>query len=202
MYDSILVVVDWYTKMVKYFPTRETIKAPELADLFVAKIIMQYKLPESIITDRGSLFTSEYWSMFCYSLMICKKLSIAYHSQTNSQTERQNQTLENYLCAYVNYLQDDWVSLLPMAEFTYNNSFNATIKGTLFKMLMGYNPTMETTVKDTNVKEGILHIKECTEYLGHIRNKIVECWTEAIKSQAKFHNKRYINNEFKVDQKV
>ena len=90
MYDSILVVVDQYTKMVKYFPTREIIKTPELADLFVTKIIMQYKSPELIVTDRGSLFTSEYWSMFYYSLMIRKKLSTAYHSQTDSQTEWQN----------------------------------------------------------------------------------------------------------------
>ena len=167
-----------------------------------AKIITQYKSPESIITDRGSLFTSEYWSTFCYLLMICKKLSTAYHPQTDSQTEWQNQTLENYLCAYINYLQNDWVSLLPIAEFVYNNSFNTTIKGTLFKMLMGYDPMMEITVKDANVKEGIPHMKECTEYLSHIRNKMVECWTEAVKSQAKFHNKRHINKEFKVDQKV
>ena len=77
--------------------------------------------------------------MFYYSLMIHKKLSTAYHPQANGQTEQQNQTLENYLCAYINYLQDDWVSLLPTAEFAYNNSFNATIKGTLFKMLMEYD---------------------------------------------------------------
>ena len=188
--------------MVKYFPMREIIKAPELADLFIAKIITQYKSPESIITDRGSLFTSEYWSMFCYSLMICKKLSTVYHPQTDSETEWQSQTLENYLCAYINYLQDDWVSLLPTAEFAYNNSFNATIKGTPFKMLMEYDPTIETMVKDANMKEGILHMKECMEYLSHIRNKMVACWTEAVKSQAKFHNKRYINKEFKVGQKV
>ena len=69
-----------------------------------------------------------------------------------------------------------------MAEFAYNNSFNATIKGTPFKMFMEYDLMMETTVKDANVKEGILHTKECTEYLSHIRNKMVECWTEAVKS--------------------
>ena len=69
-------------------------------------------------------------------------------------------------------------------------------------MLMEYNPTMKITVKDANVKEGILHVKECMEYLSYIRNKMVECWTEAVKSQAKFHNKRYINKEFKVDQEI
>ena len=168
VYHSVLVVVNQYTKIAKYFPTRETIKAPELADLFLVRIIIQYRSPESIISDRGGLFTSGYWSMFSYSLMIHKKLSTAYHPQTDSQTEYQNQTLENYLQLYVNYLQDNWVSLLPVVEFTYNNSFNTTIKRTPFQMLIDYDPMMEIGARDNILEKEMPHTQECTEYLTHI----------------------------------
>ena len=157
MYGSVLVVVNQYMKIAKYFPTREIIKAPELADLFVVTIIIQYRSPESIISDKSGLFTSGYWSMFSYLLIIYKKLSTVYHSQTDSQTEHQNQTLENYLQLYVNYLQDNWVSLLLAVEFAYNNSFNTTIKGTLFQILIDYNPTIEISARDNILEEKMLH---------------------------------------------
>jgi Integrase core domain. len=65
-YDAILVVVDRYTKMAKYFPIRNTLNAAELADLFHKKIVCNYGTPSSIISDRGSLFTSQFWSSLCF----------------------------------------------------------------------------------------------------------------------------------------
>lgn len=70
------------------------------------------------------------------------RLSIAYHPRINSQTERTNQTLEQYLRHYINYQQDNWAGLLPLAQFTYNNTIYVTTKETLFFANYGYNPSI------------------------------------------------------------
>ena len=85
------------------------------------------------------LFTSKFWSSLCYFLGIKKKLSTAFHPQTDGQTERQNSTMEAYLRAFVNWEQDDWARLLPMAEFAYNNAKNANTGHTPFKLNCGYH---------------------------------------------------------------
>ena len=90
VYNAILVVVNCFTKMVKYFPIRETMAAPQLAELFCNEIVKQYGTPRSIVTDRGSIFTSEYWSTLCYYMKAKCKLSTAFHPQIDGQTECQN----------------------------------------------------------------------------------------------------------------
>ena len=101
-YDSILVIVDRLTKMVHYEPVKITIDAPGLAEVIIDVVVRHHGLPDSIITDWGSLFTSKFWSLLCYFLEIKRKLSTAFHPQTNGQTKRQNSTMEAYLRAFVN----------------------------------------------------------------------------------------------------
>ena len=96
-YDSILVIVDQLTKMVHYEPVKVTIDAPGLAEVILDVVVCHHGLPDSIVTDRGSLFTSKFWSSLCYFLGIKQKLSTAFHPQTDGQTERQNSTMEAYL---------------------------------------------------------------------------------------------------------
>ena len=96
-YDSILVIVDRLTKMVHYEPVKVTIDAPGLAEVIIDVVVRHHGLPDSIVTDRGSLFTSKFWSLLCYFLGIKQRLSTAFHSQTDGQTERQNSTMEAYL---------------------------------------------------------------------------------------------------------
>ena len=83
-----------------------------------------------------------FWSALCHYMHIKERLSMAFHPQTDGQTERQNQTLEQYLRAYIIYQQDDSVKLLPMAEYAYNNAVHATTSMTLFKALMRYDPDL------------------------------------------------------------
>ena len=116
-YDSILVIVDRLTKMVHYEPVKVTIDAPGLAEVILDVVVRHHGLPDSIVSDRGSLFTSKFWSSLCYFLGIKQRLSTAFHPQTDGQTERQNSTMEAYLRAFVNFEQNDWARLLPMAGF-------------------------------------------------------------------------------------
>ena len=106
-YDSILVIVNWLTKMVHYEPVKVTIDAPCLAEVIIDVVVRHHSLPDSIVTDRGSLFTSKFWSSLCYFLDIKRKLSTAFHPQTDGQTERQNSTMEAYLRAFVNFEQNN-----------------------------------------------------------------------------------------------
>ena len=139
-YDSILVIVDRLTKMVHYEPVKITIDAPGLAKVIIDVVVRYHGLPDSIITDWSSLFTSKFWSSLCYFLGIKRRLSTAFHPQTNGQTERQNSTMKAYLKAFVNWEQNDWARLLPMAEFAYNNAKNASTGHTPFELNCGFHP--------------------------------------------------------------
>jgi len=101
-------------------------------------------LPKDIITERGSIFTSDLWKETTKQLGIERRLSTAFHPQTDRQTERTNSTLEQYLRAYVNYQQDNWKALLPMAEFAYINGYQERIKRTPFFANSGVHPEYQT----------------------------------------------------------
>ncbi len=82
-YDSILVIVDQLTKMVYYEPVKVTIDAPALAKVIIEAVVRHHGLPDSIVSDRGSVFTSKFWSSLCHFLGIKQILSIVFHSQTD-----------------------------------------------------------------------------------------------------------------------
>jgi transposase InsO family protein len=140
--DAILNIIDRYSREAIHIPTTTDISASEFATLFEREVIGRHGAPKSIISDRGSLFTSEWWSTFCHELAIKRKFSTAFHPQIDGVTERQNQTLECYLRCYVNYQQDDWVRLLPAAEFTYNSSVYSATGKTLMEMTRRYTPAI------------------------------------------------------------
>ena len=96
-YDSILVILNRLTKMVHYELVKVTINAPGLAKVIIDVVVQHHGLPVLIISDRGAIFTSKFWSSLCYFLGIKRKLSIAFHLQTDNYTERENSTIEAYL---------------------------------------------------------------------------------------------------------
>ena len=126
--------------MVHYKPVKITINALGLAEVIIDVVVRHYGLPDSIIIDWGSLFTSKFWSLLCYFLDIKQKLSTAFYLQTDDQTKRQNSTIEAYLRVFVNFEQNNWARLLLMAEFAYNNAKNASTRHTLFELNCGYHP--------------------------------------------------------------
>ena len=87
-YDSILVIIDWLTKIVHYKPVKITINALGLAKVILDVVVWHHSFSDLIVFDRGSLFTSKFWSLLCYFLNIKRKLSTAFYPQKNSQTKR------------------------------------------------------------------------------------------------------------------
>jgi transposase InsO family protein len=199
VYDAILVIVDRYTKMARYIPTQKTATSTDLADLFIHEIVRFFGLPHGIVSDRGSVFTSRFWADFCFIAKVKRRLSTAFHPQTDGQTERQNQTLEQYLRSYVSIKQDDWVSLLPLAEFAYNNSCHPTMKISPFFACYGFHPrlTCEATEKATVPNAG-----ERISQLADTRKKLETNWEQASEYQRAYYNKHHRPQVFNVGDKV
>ena len=146
--DTILVIVCRHTKGAKFVPTEETITAEECAYEVSKALMSEHGIPEEFITDRDKLFTSKYWNTFLAKLGVKKKLSTSFHPETDGQTERTNQTLEQYLRMYANKLQDNWVELLPTAQLAYNSTRSATTKYSPHYANYGYEPTAHRDPKD------------------------------------------------------
>jgi transposase InsO family protein len=141
-YDYLMTVTDRLTKFIHLIPTTTTMTASQLASLLMGHVIVNHGMPRYITSDRDKLFTSKFWQSLTDLMGIEQRLTTAYHPQANGQTERANQTVEQYLRHYVNYQQDDWVTYLPMAQFAYNNAIHSTTGETPFFANYGYNPTL------------------------------------------------------------
>src|SRR5690606_7078324 len=143
-FDAIYVVVDRLTKMAHFIPTTSDVDAEGTARLFRDNIFRLHGLPRSLVSDRGTQFVNRFTKDLCKLLHIKQKLSTAYHPETDGQTERINQVLEQYLRGYCSYLQDDWIDWLTMAEFTYNNTISAGVGNvTPFFANYGYHPRFD-----------------------------------------------------------
>jgi transposase InsO family protein len=123
----------------RHFIPTETLSAGELVDAFVSRIYSLHGCSETIISDRGGNFISEFWELSS-RLGIVLKHSLAYHPETDGQTERLNAILEQYLRAYMNFAQDDWVDWLPLAEFAANNATSETTGYTPSTPALASNP--------------------------------------------------------------
>ncbi|KAF8700885.1 hypothetical protein RHS03_06604, partial [Rhizoctonia solani] len=144
--NTIWVVVDCFLKMAHFIPTVKTIKAPDLAQLFLQHIFQAHGLPNTIISNCGSIFVSQFWTHLHKLIGICLKHLTAYHPCTNGQTKHINQIIEAYLRCYTSYQQDDWVNYLPLAEFAYNNHTLSSSQQSPFYANYGFHPTFEPCI--------------------------------------------------------
>ncbi|KAJ9561776.1 hypothetical protein OSB04_006936 [Centaurea solstitialis] len=135
--DTIWVIVDRLTKSAHFLPIKETYSIDKLAQLYVGEIVMRHGVPISIISDRDSRFTSRFWQSLQAALGTRVDLSTAYHPQTDGQTERTIQTLEDMLRACVLEFGGSWDDHLPLVEFSYNNSYHASIQCAPYEALYG-----------------------------------------------------------------
>ncbi|CCO34997.1 Retrotransposable element Tf2 155 kDa protein type 2 [Rhizoctonia solani AG-1 IB] len=120
--NSILVVVDGFSKMVHFIPCKETATAEDIAQLFLEHVWKLHGTPKHTVSDRGPTFNSKFLRALYKALHIAPSYSTAYHPQSDGQTEIKNQWLEAYLCPLINHRQSDWVDWLPLAEFAHNNA--------------------------------------------------------------------------------
>jgi hypothetical protein len=136
-YDSIWVIVDRLTKVAHFILIKTTYKGSQLAELYMARIMCLQGVPKKIVSDRGSQFTSRFWRSFHENMNTKLNFSTAYHPQTDGQTERTNQVLEDMLRTCALQHGGSWDKSLPYAELSYNNSYQASLKMSPFEALYG-----------------------------------------------------------------
>ena len=136
-HDTIMVVVDRFTKFAHFVPLRHPFNAKQVPRAFWENVVKLHGIPVSIVSDRDKIFTSHLWRELLAGAGTKLLYSTAYHPQTDGQSERVNQCMEMYLRCAVQDSPHQWRRWLPMAEFWYNSTFHASLKGTPFKALYG-----------------------------------------------------------------
>nr|CAB3451516.1 unnamed protein product [Digitaria exilis] len=173
-HNAIWVIVDRLTKVAHFIPIKEDHRTEQLAELYVDRILKLHGAPKSIVSDRGSEFTSRFWQSLNRALGTELKYSSAYHPQTDGQTERVNQILEDLLRACVLTYGSDWEKSLPYAEFSYNNSYQESLQMSPFEAL--YGRKCRTPLMWSETGEQIIFgpdtIKQAEESVAKIRENL------------------------------
>ncbi|KAI3754801.1 hypothetical protein L1987_54592 [Smallanthus sonchifolius] len=173
-HDSIWVIIDRLTKSVHFLPIREEYRVEKLARIYIDEIVSRHGIPLNIISDRDSRFTSRFWQSLQSALGTRLDLRTAYHPQTDGQTERTIQTLEDMLRACVIDFGGNWNSHLPLIEFSYNNSYHTSINMAPFEALYGrkcLSPICGNEIGEAQIPGPEL-IQETTDKISLIRDNI------------------------------
>jgi transposase InsO family protein len=136
-HDSIWVIVDRLTKTAHFIPVLTTYSVERYAEIYVDLIVHLHGVPKTILSDRGTQFVARFWAQVYESLGTKLIHSSSYHPHTDGQTERVNQIVEDMLRACVIYFDKTWDKCLALAEFAYNNSYQASLKMAPFEALYG-----------------------------------------------------------------
>ncbi|GKC72366.1 putative reverse transcriptase domain-containing protein [Tanacetum coccineum] len=199
-YDTIWVIVDRLTKFAIFVPIRETNLMDKLARMYLKEVVTRHGIPLSIICDRDPRFASNFWRSLQNALGTSLDMSTAYHPQTDGQSERTIQTLEDMLRACAIDFGKGWVNHLPLVEFSYNNSYHASIKAAPFEALYGRkcrSPVCWAEVGQVQLTGPDL-VRETTEKIVQIKQKM-QAARDRQKSYADLKRKPM---EFQVGDKV
>jgi hypothetical protein len=136
-YDSIWVIVDRFSKVAHFIPIKTTYKGAKLAELYIARIVCLHGVPKKIVSDRGTQLTLRFWEKLHEAMDTKLNFSSAYHPQTDGQTERVNQILEDMVRVCALKDKKSWDKCLLYAEFSYNNIYQESLKMSPFEVLYG-----------------------------------------------------------------
>ena len=186
--------------MAHFIPFRCLPTAAIAVDSFINNIFKLHGFPDSIISDRGTQFTSDFWNRLYSLLDINHSFSTANHPQTDGQTERVNAILEQYLRCFINDRQNNWVDLLHFAEFSCNNTLQQSINRSPFFANYGFNPKFNPEIPSSDrphrADRKILDISRNIKFLKENLNKAKATY----KKYADM--KRIEHPEFKIGNKV
>ncbi|KAJ1036990.1 hypothetical protein NDA10_000621 [Ustilago hordei] len=200
-YDSILVIVDRLTKFAILAPTHKTVTAKQTAVLLYGHMVRLFGYPNHMVSDRGRQFISGAWKAFAEQMGVKHSLSMAYHPQTDGQTERVNQVIEQYLRMYCNYEQNDWADLLDTAAFVYNNMVHNSIGVSPFFACYGWNPKAHPDIPQrlgVNDPGRFEYLMDGKEHCKYLQEQIREAQWRSVDQ----YNRKHKDIEFKVGDMV
>jgi RNase H-like domain found in reverse transcriptase/Reverse transcriptase (RNA-dependent DNA polymerase)/Integrase zinc binding domain/Chromo (CHRromatin Organisation MOdifier) domain len=187
-YDAVMNVVDYATKRAHFIPTHTTVSAEGAAWLYFREIWKHHGLPNCVLSDRGSQFVAAFTRELYRLLRIELAPSTAFHPQTDGQTERVNQELEQFLRIFINERQDDWDELLPLGEFAYNNHVHSSTQQTPFMTDTGRHPRMGFEPREIRS-----HLEPANEFRDRMENGLTEAKAALIKAKdeySHYYNRR------------
>jgi hypothetical protein len=197
-FNAILMIVNRLTKMHHYISciaAKERINAKKIAKLLINHVWKLHELSSTIVSDRESQFISLVWKTICRTLKINVKLSIAFHSETDDQSEIANQKMKRYLRSYCNYQQNDWFDWLSMTEFASNVVMSASTK--LFVFMINYDFESRMSFDfSADISESVRK-RILTRKSSNITDKMRDIW-EFIKQRlikAQQNQKHYANRK-------
>jgi Integrase zinc binding domain len=199
--DAIMVVVNSVTKRAHFMDTVTTLSAAGTPRLYVQHIWKHHGLPEKALLDRGPQFIAEFMKELYQLLGVKLAATTACHPQGDRQTERVNQELEQYLCLFINQRQDDWVGLLPFAEFQYNNHVHSATQHPPFLLDTGQIPCIGFEPGQRRS-----HLESVNKFKEHMEDALEEAKAALTKSKddmAKYYDqKRTPSPDYKPGDKV
>jgi len=193
--DTILTITDHdCSKAALFIPCNETIDAAGVATLYATQVFPHYGLPKKVISDHDTRFASNFSRELCDILKIRQNISMAYHPQTDGQSERTNQSLEQYLRLYCGSRQDDWAHWLPLAQYTHNSWPNLSTKKAPFELILGFTPQAHQPDREAS-------IPDINDWVSHIKEAREEAQVAITKTQQKMI-KSSAFTEFKINDQV
>lgn len=159
-FDTIMVVIDKYTKYGHFIPLAHPFTAMQVAQAYMDNVYKLHGLPESIISDRDKIFTSSVWKDLFNLTDTQLLMSSSYHSQTDGQIERLNQCLEGFLRCSVHSCPRQWAKWLSLVGFWYNTSYHLALGRSPFQVLYGHSPRHLGITNDLQV-----HAPELDQWL-------------------------------------
>ena len=199
-HDAIWVIVDRLTKSAHFLPVRTTYTMDKYAEIYVKEVVRLHGVPLSIVSDRDSRFTSSFWKSLHKALGTRLAFSTAFHPQTDGQSERTIQTLEDMLRACVLDFQKSWNVYLPLVEFAYNNSFHSSIGMAPYEAL--YGRKCRSPIHWDEIGERKFLGPELVQRTGEAVEKIRKRMLTAQSRQKSYADVRRRKLEFNVGDKV
>ncbi|GJY22570.1 putative reverse transcriptase domain-containing protein [Tanacetum coccineum] len=199
-YDSIRVIVDRLTKSTHFLPIKKMDSMEKLTQLYLKEVVCRHGVPISTISDKESHFTSRFWRSLEKALGTNLDMITAYHPKMDGQSERTIQILKDMLRACVINFGSSWDRHLPLVEFSYNNSYHASIKAAPFEALYGWkyrSPVCWSEVGDSQLTGREL-IQETTEKIFQIKNRLLTAHSR----QKSYADRRFKLLEFEVEDRV
>ena len=174
-HDAVWVIVDRLMKLAHFLVVRMTFALERFCQLYIREIVRLHGVPVSIVSDRDPRFTAHFWKSFQKAMGTQLTMSTAFHPQTDGQSERTIQVLEDMLRACVLDHQGSWEKHLPLVEFAYNNSYQASIQMAPYEALYGRpcrSPLCWTEVGESSIT-GLDLIRDTSEKVGLIRQRLL-----------------------------
>ena len=199
VYDSILIIMNRYIKMIKYIFIIVKIDVVALTKMFFEEIVLHFNFFNDIISDKELVFISVFWSTICYHVKIKRRLSIVFHFQTNELIERQNQILKHYFWTFVDVEQTRWANLLSLTKFAINNAQNAFIEVSLYYACYDYHLEINYEIENNLIERKISIAKERVKTFHELKKSLMQQLEHVNVEQTRYYNKKHQSTFFNIE---